>query len=362
MIHKNLEISSKQLFVFIISAQIGIGALTLPSTLAQKTGHDSWIPVLLAGAASLIAIFFIVKLLERYKDKNILEINKLLYGKILGYLFNLVMVAYFFFASFIGVRLFSDFMKISALRQTPPLILTSVALIPTIYLTWYGIKSICRFAGVVFFLHLSLVIFILLLLRHMRIILLLPIGESGFTPILAGFAQSIFAFLGFELLMLVYPNISDKENVMKYAFLANLYTTILYLIIILACTTFFGEELLRRLIIPVFSLFRSYKAPVLERLDLFFIMLWFPAMASSFRKYVYCCYVGGTALLPIKNLKLYTAVLFILIVLASRIPKDLHEVLAYMDSFSRLAIGIILFLVFSLGFSFINQRGVAKVE
>jgi hypothetical protein len=191
-----------------------------------------------------------------------------------------------------------------------------------------------------------------------RFPLLLPFLGNGITPILKGTKESIFAFLGFELLIIIYPNISDKENVMRYAILANMYTTILYVFVVVTCTAFFGVELLKRLVIPIFSLFRSYKAPVLERLDLFFIILWFPAMAASFRKYIYSCYIGITALFPIRHLKIYITVFFSILILASRIPTDLYAVFSMMEYFNNGAVLLMIFLILSLIFSFISKKGV----
>jgi Na+-transporting NADH:ubiquinone oxidoreductase subunit NqrD len=137
MLHSELKITSKQLFAFIISAQIGIGILTLPSTLAKAAERDSWISMLIGGTISVTVTYFIVKLMERYKNKSIFEINNILYGVYLGFIFNFMILAYFFYGSFVGIRLFTDFMKIGVLKLTPPTILTTISLVPTIYLTWY---------------------------------------------------------------------------------------------------------------------------------------------------------------------------------------------------------------------------------
>ncbi|MDF2532577.1 MAG: hypothetical protein K0Q65_2158, partial [Clostridia bacterium] len=41
------EISSGQVFIFIISAQISFGILRLAANLSKDVGHDGWISVLL---------------------------------------------------------------------------------------------------------------------------------------------------------------------------------------------------------------------------------------------------------------------------------------------------------------------------
>lgn len=352
------QITSKQFFIFVISTQIGIGVLTLPSELTKNVGHDAWITVFLSGLLYTCISVLILMLMQRYSDKSILSINKLLYGKYLGSLFNFIVWVYLVFASAIGLRLFTEVIRITVLKTTPPLVLTSFVLVPTIYLTVTGLKNICRYASINILLHTLILLFLLLLYKHMRFSFLLPIFHSDVAVILSGIKNTTFAFIGFELIAIVYPHISDKENVMKNFIYANIYTTAFYTIFTIAIISFCGEVLTKNLIFPIFTLFRSYNAPVFERLDLFFIGLWFPAMASSFRNYFFSAYHLFISRITHFNLKLSSSIFIVLIIILSRLPKNFIEVPKYSNYLEIASYFLMAHLLLSLFLSFIFKKGV----
>lgn len=354
------QISSKQFFIFLISTQIGIGILTLPSELTKNVGHDAWISVFLAGLLYTSISVLILMLMKRYSDKSILSINKLLYGKYLGSLLNFLIWAYLLFASAVGLRLFTEVIRITVLKTTPPLILTSFVLVPTIYLTVTGLKNICRYASINILLHSIILLFLLLLYKHMRFSFLLPIFHQDVATILSGIKYTTFAFIGFELIAIVYPHISDKENVTKNLIYANVYTLTFYTIITIAIISFCGDTLTKDLVFPIFTLFRSYNAPVFERLDLFFIGLWFPAMATSFRNYFFSAYHVFITRFTRFNLKLSTSGFIVLVIILSRLPKNFIEVPKYSGYLENASYILMAHLIISLLLSFILKKGVSS--
>ena len=128
------NITSGQLMGLIVSIQVGTGVLTLPSQLATTSGHDGWISVLVYGIIVTAIIFIMVRLMYRYNNKSIYEINKLLYGKYLGGLLNLFIVLYLWYSACLYLRSFTNILHIHLLRSSPSLILCIFTLIPTIYL------------------------------------------------------------------------------------------------------------------------------------------------------------------------------------------------------------------------------------
>lgn len=353
-------ITSKQLMVLIISTQIGVGILFLPAILAKNTGHDGWISILLGGILSILALIIILILLKRYSDKSILDINQLLYGKYLGKFINMIFLSYIYFSAVVSLRLFGEIVQLTVMKLTPPIILTFFIFIPTTYVTWYGLKVICRFSNIILFIILCVFLYWLLIYKNFRIFFLMPIGEAGMEQILKSIYPSFFAYLGFELVAIVYPYISDKEKTMKYAVTANIISTAFHTFIVIITTGVYGETMIRKLVFPIFSMASIYKAPVLDRLDLFFISLWFPAMVCSFSVYFFSAYHVINKMFNIKkNLGFYAFFIFITILL-SRIPKDFVDSLKFMKLLNTYGIIVISFLVICTLFSFINKRGVRK--
>ncbi len=357
------EISNGQLFIFIISGQIGFGILSMASTLAEEVGHDGWITVLLAGMLTALLICMIVATLKRYGNRTILEINNFLFGRFIGKFLSLIIIAYLTYTSILSLRLFNDIIRMSTLKLTPSIVLTTFISIPMVYLSWYGLKYVCRCSSIQVVLIITVVLYYLLLSKYFRLTFLEPVGASGMGKIIKVSLTPFTSFIGYELVSLIYPYIKDKKNALKSMLYANSFTIIVYLITIIMMTGFFGEEMLPHLIYPVFSLARAYRAPVFERLDLFFISLWFPIMLSTAMVYYFCGYNSLKKFFHIENnkpkSKILIAVYTIMIILLSRLPRDMLQVNQLFDQLGFVSIGYVgyIFLCYLLSFIKKGRKG-----
>lgn len=355
------EITQGQLFIFVISVQISFGILRLASNLADKVGHDGWICVILAGALTSLVIYIMFAALRRFGNMSIFEINVSVFGKLLGSLINLAITGYVGYASVLALRLFSDIIKISTLPLTPGLVLTCFLIIPIVYLSWYGLKYICRFAGLKLGLVLIILAYYFLLYQYFRPTFLMPIGASGLMKIFKGTNIPLVSFLGFEIITMMYPYIKEKKNSVKYAIWGNLFTAAFYLITVIFLTGFFGEMMLPRLQYPIFSLARAYRAPVAERLDLFFISLWFPIMLTAVQLYFFAAYNNLKKLLNLnadkRKCKILLAVFTIVVITLSRQPKDMITVFKLFDYLGYMGMGYMVYILLIYVISFIKPGG-----
>lgn len=358
MDNRENQITSSQLMGFVISIQIGITVLSLPAYLAIACGHDGWISILFFGLIIALIIVILVKLLNKYENLSIYEINKFLYGKYLGGLFNLLIVLYFWYCSCLYLRTYINLLHVHLLRSTPSLILCIFIIIPTFYLSWYGLKYVARYTFMIYIALFFCCILFLLVFKDLRFTFLLPIGESGIEGIKASINPCIYAFLGFEVISVIYPEITNKQKTMKYALSANVATTIFFVILLLVCTSFFGEEMLKRSMYPIIKLSRSYRAPVIERIDLIFICSWLPAMAMSIRGYFSIAYYSIHKLLKLKKKVIHLFVYTAISILLSTLPKSNSQ----LDFYNKIMIvsGTVfsIFLIISYLFSFIQKKGV----
>lgn len=355
------QITSTQLLNFILSVQISIGILTLPADLALTCGHDGWISVLVYGVLTSVVIFIMILLMKRFGNKSIYEINKNLYGKYLGGAFNLLIVMYLWYTSCLCLRTYISILQVTMLRLTPSLILSAFVMIPTCYLTWNGIKYVARYSFIIYF---TLIIFFLLfflVFKDLRFTFLMPVFESGIEGIKASFNSCAYAFLGYELISIIYPEITNKRKTMKYALCANLITTVFYVVVVLVTTSFFGEEMLKKVLYPIIKLSRSYKAPIVERIDLILVSIWIPSMAMGCMGYFSACYYSINKLFHFKKNVIYFILFSLITILLSRIPKSNSNLSNY--NFYMLISGAIfsIFLVLSYIFSFIRKNGVKRI-
>lgn len=358
----NRIIDSKGLMIFTISTQIGIGIITIPSLLAEESGHDGWISVLLTGIICTLLSALIILFLRRYGNKSIFDINKFLYGKLIGMFFNVLMLIFLLYCSSVSVRIFSAYLRLTLLPETPAIVLNIFTLLPSMYIIWQGLRPLCRFSNIILFIIISTVLYLLIPYKHYRASFLLPIGDMGIKPILYSIKTSLFAYAGLELVVFIYPNISDKKNVLKYHVLANIISLVFFTIIMICVTCLFGANMLKILTIPVFNMSRIIKVPILERTDLYFIAFWFLAVASSLRTYLYTAYYGILHVFKLKKNKVLYILYFAVIILLSRIPQNMNQVFLSLEIFNTISIAFVLFLVASFVFSCINKKGACPNE
>jgi spore germination protein (amino acid permease) len=358
VIDRRHDITSKQLMIYIISAQIGTGVINLPSSLAQNVGHDGCITTVLAGIITIPIIIIIMQLLKRYSNKSIYEINNLLYGKYLGKFINLIIFLYFCFATIVNLRVLVEIIQMIVLSDTPPLIVTLLLFAPTLYITFKGLKAICRFSSMLYIVYFLMILSFLLVLKDTRITYLMPFGECGLNGLIKGIPINMYTFLGFELVAIIYPNITDKENAQKYMIFAEIFTTIFYVIIVAFSTAFFGEKQLSMLTMPLYTIEQTIIVPVIERLDIFFLTIWYPAMET----FTHACFFSSCYSIikafNIKNITITIFSLFTVFLFLSRIPIDFESVIAYTNYTGIFGFGVISLFIISYLFSFINKRGV----
>ena len=352
------NITSSQLMGLIISIQIGTGILSLPASLSTVCGHDGWILMLVYGILITAVIFFIIKLMNRYNNKSIYGINKLLYGKYLGSLLNLLIVLYLWYSACLSLRSYTNVVHVDLLRSTPTLVLCIFMIMPTYYLTWYGLKYVVRFASMKYFSLSFCCILFLLVFKDLRLNFLMPIGESGIEGIKASFSPCIYAFLGYEIISVIYPEITNKKKAMKYAIGSNIITTIFYILLLLVVTSFFGEEMLKKSMFPTIALSRAYRAPIIERMDVLFIAIWLPAMAMTTRGYFCIAYYSINKLLNLKKKGIYLFIFTSITILLSNVPKSMSNIEIYSNGMMIAGTIFSIFLVVCYLFSFIRKNGV----
>jgi SNF family Na+-dependent transporter len=170
-----------------------------------------------------------------------------------------------------------------------------------------------------------------------------------------------YAFLSFANVAVVYPHITDKNKVLKSIITAIIVSTLFFMASSIMATGFFGENMLKHLVFPILALAESYKAPVLERIDLFFLAIWFPALAMTLRMYLYVTYNSINRLLNIKRKTISLILVVVSFILLSRIPRDFAQIYTYMEYVDIIGIPLVFGLT-SLNYilSFIIKKGVVK--
>ncbi|MDF2524117.1 MAG: hypothetical protein K0R31_1758 [Clostridiales bacterium] len=321
-------ITSSQAMTFILAIQIGIGLLTLPADVIENAGHDGWITVFISAGAISLALIAIIALCRRFGGKSILEINQVIFGKYIALIINILLVLYLIFEAVSNLKLITIAVGIWFFSSSPIWILTLYFLLPSMYLTYFGLKGMSRFNLLVYlFIPMTLGL-ATLNLPGFDYTQLLPIGMHGISGIVKSLPPSTFAYMGFETLLFIFPFIKDKQNIGKYALAGAAATTLLFVLFVVVSLGVFGEEFLKKRLFAVVGLARMIKLPVLERVDLYFLAMWIPGMLLAVNAYHFLAFNSFKKIFNIKTRAFPLIIISIIIFFASTFNEDANIVRA----------------------------------
>jgi spore germination protein (amino acid permease) len=359
----NDKISINQLYFLLLQTQIGVGLLSLPSTLHQDAKGDGWISVLLSGFVVLIITTIICALCKRYPSETIFDFSKKIVGKFFGSVINLLYICYFLCISVLIVHLSSSVVKKWVLALTPHWVLIVLFIFVGIYLGREKLKIIARF-----FVFETALVFILLLLSigtytDVNFKYIFPVGQAGIKNIIIGSHDSLISMLGFEMLLAVYPFVAAKERqILKYASLSIITTTVLYAFFTFTSYIVFSPEEITLLPEPILYMLKALHYELIERLDLVFIVIWIVPMTTSLVAYLYLSSVGISKMIRKKDhKKTSTFVGFIVLIMSVLIPSSeefvqkVNTIISY-SSYAFIAVIPLFLFLLSLIKSFFKEK------
>lgn len=96
MNNKEDALTESQLTLMVIGSIIGISLLSLPLDPIKIAKQDAWIATFLGVIYPIYVLFIAIYIRKKYPKRNILDLSKKIYGKILGNILNLIFLLFFF--------------------------------------------------------------------------------------------------------------------------------------------------------------------------------------------------------------------------------------------------------------------------
>ncbi|RPF52147.1 GerAB/ArcD/ProY family transporter [Aquisalibacillus elongatus] len=265
---------SPYLVLFLISSiQIGVGVLGFQSNVVNIAGNDSWIAVILAGLLIHILIWIIYKILK-YGNGDLITIHYDVFGKWLGGVFSFVWILYFIGIGVVVLRTFLQVVQVWMFSDINMFWVTSVYLILIYYLVSGGFRVVTGVAFLGIVIPSYLILSLIYTLEYTNFNHLLPVWNHSYRDILSASQTMTFSFIGFSALLIFYPYIKEPEKSKVWGHAGNLYSFILYLIIILITIAYFTEGHLVRHYWPTLTMWKTVEMPFVERFEYIGISSW----------------------------------------------------------------------------------------
>lgn len=354
-------INAYLLFFVIHSTQIGVGIQGFERIVVQHANQDAWISVLLAGLATHIVAFCMIKTLEIYGSNDLYGIQQDIYGKWIGNFLNALYILYCFVAFFSVLRNYIEVIQAWIFPSISTWFLSATLLFIVIYAFTGGLRVI---VGVSFFsvvLSLWIIPMLVFPMKFSSAESLLPILENKFSSILKGAQSMTFTIIGFEILNIIYPFIKDKKNVKKHTHLALFATTIIYLAFMMVSITYYSEEKLLKTIWATLTLFSFISFPFMERFEIVAICFWMIIILPNLCLYLWAAYRGTIRLVKISDTT-FVWIFSLLVFIGTLIVQTRTQINTINTQFGQVAFYVIfvypifLFLVAMLKKKFTSQK------
>lgn len=266
-------ITSKQLIFVVVGCILGTGYLTMPREISAVSGHDAWVSILMGSLIPLLSIFLISKLGSIFPSLTIVEILQMLLGGVAGSLLSILLIAYFLNIAAVVLRGMTEIVATFMLPKTPMFVIAGLFSITVWYSAKRGLKVLGRLNEILFYVFLLALITIVVPLVNADVTNILPMAEATPADLIKGAAGTSFAFSGFQILLVVYPMVTRKEEILKAGLTALGCVLTLYVFITVICLLVFGSESLQYEMWPLLTLAKTQEIPVLQRGDLLLLIL-----------------------------------------------------------------------------------------
>lgn len=278
-----------------------MGVLSLPRLLAEKAGTDGWISIILAWLANLFFGILIVLVMSKYPQDSLPELFVRLFGRILGKLLLIPIVAYFAFFSWSILVNSILFIKTWFLPLTPAVYIMILFAVPTYIIVAKNLQIMGRYTEIVFYLTVWMSLILLIPMRDGQLIHLLPVWKTGLGPVLEGVPVTTNSFVGFEIVYFIYPYLTKKEWAVRGVVLANTLTVFVYLFITLICFIYYSPNEITEYNQPVLNLLKMIEFRFLERFDMIYLAVYLFVVSTAWTPYFFGAAFGTARLFDSQN-------------------------------------------------------------
>ncbi|WP_156288765.1 GerAB/ArcD/ProY family transporter [Oceanobacillus salinisoli] len=271
---KNLQIRAFYLFFIVTSLQLGVGIIGAPKLIYLEALQDAWISILIAFIYIIVVIAVMFIILNQYENADIYGIQVDIFGTFLGKLLGTIYILHFAISFFSILITYIEIIRVYMFPAISNIAIGFLLLSLVVYSVLGGFRvmvGVCT----LFFIFSHWIVFLLVHpFTQMDITHLQPMFVSSFPELLSGAKTTSYTFMGFEILLLVYPFIQNKKKARFPAFLAISWTTFLVLLTTIIVIGYFSYQQIARREWVLLGLFKIQNLTFIERFDYIVVAQW----------------------------------------------------------------------------------------
>ncbi|MCT1578604.1 spore germination protein [Oceanobacillus kimchii] len=277
----NLKINTFYLFFIITFIQIGVGLLGLQRILYEHARQDAWISLLIGLVYLFIIMYVMVIILRQYSNADILGIQVDIFGKWIGKFFGTIFIIHFAIALFTIVITYAQIIRVFMFPTLHPFVTGLLLVVLMITGVLGGLKVIVGVTFVFFFSSIWLLLLLIPATVHLDYTHYLPLFQASLPELLEGARATTYSYIGFEILLLIFPFLENKKTVLKTSLISAVWTTMVLLITTMIAIGFFSAEQLLRRDWSLLALFKIANITFIERFDFIVVAEWIMVLVPN---------------------------------------------------------------------------------
>jgi len=250
--------------------------ISFPQQMATVGLTAAWVIPIISFSTGALGFLIIAALLKRYPGKSIVEISEQIAGPVFGNLATLGYFAFFFAATILVMRQFSETVGTALLPRTPLSVITAIFVLATLIAVYLGGEAITRAAFLAAPLIVITLVFLnILSLPQANLDAMFPIFGPGPGKLL--YHGVIHSAIAGEVMFLavVAPQLRDGHKVKTMGLIAIAITTFFTSVSVLVFVTVFPYPLCLHIPYPGYETSTLiYVGRFFQRVEVAFVFLW----------------------------------------------------------------------------------------
>jgi spore germination protein (amino acid permease) len=328
---KKYGLSDFQWIAVVISATLGTGIMFLPRSVGDTAGRDGWISIIIAGIAVWCFALLIWLLCRRFPTKTLPEFSIVILGRPLGILVSILYSLYAFAICGVVLRILSDLVRTWVFLWTPVPVFLVATLIAVGYTSRMGAVTLGRLTEIITLFTAVVWLMFLIPLPEFSFLNLRPIGSEGFLKILQAVPKTSFVFLGFEVMLVFFPFIINREKVLKLTSISLALVTALYAMDVILVVGVLGIERTLNLVWPLMNYMRIGSLPFVQRVDNILLFAWTAQIIVTVVVHYFSATFTLATLTRRRYHDIWSVLCLPLVYIAAILPQDLVAVFAFSD-------------------------------
>lgn len=274
------KVTNRQIFFIVILTLTSYSIIDISRAMAKAAGTGAWFTILITGLIFSVFAVIIVYLNNMFKGKMLVDYSKQLVGKPLTYAISMYYVLYFLIIVVFLITNMARILKLDFFNKTPTFAMMFISVPVFCYIAYKGINTAARMSeimGIIFFLT-GITVHVLMVFQGETVNIRPVYNPAETGRYFSAIKESIFPFLGIEVLLIVPMGKHNSKKSVKTVFFAILAVCALYILVVESCIMQLGvNDILNynnSLIEAIRDMSLEY-LEFLERMDILFLTIGF---------------------------------------------------------------------------------------